>query len=224
MSLGSRLMQLRTLVVGPISCNCAIVACPDTGEAAVIDPGGNGDEILSAIKDMDVRVRYLLHTHGHFDHIMATGDVAAATGASILLHEKDRPIYEGLPRQAHIFGFVAAKPPAVSQWLQDGQVISLGTVTIQVLHTPGHTPGSVSFYFGPDAALVFAGDTLFAHSVGRTDLPGGCFDDLAASIRTKLYTLPAATRVIPGHGRETLIGHELQHNPYVTALPAHPSP
>ena len=217
-------MNLRTLVVGPVSCNCAIVACPETGEAAVIDPGGDGDVILAAIKDMGVTVKYLLHTHGHFDHIMATGELAAATGAPILLHQSDRPIYEGLPRQARIFGFEAVAPPAVSEWLRDGQVLGIGTLSVQVLHTPGHTPGSVSLYFGSQEALVFAGDTLFAHSVGRTDLPGGSLEDLQKSIRTKLYTLPVATRVIPGHGRETLIGHELQHNPYVTALPANASP
>lgn len=217
-------MLVRTLVVGPVSCNCAIVACSETHEAAVIDPGGDGNLILAAIEEMGVRVKYLLHTHGHFDHIMATGEVAAATGAPVLIHEKDRPIYEGLPRQAQIFGYSAGNPPAVSDWLKDGQVIAIGKLSAQVLHTPGHTPGSVSFYFGADRALVFAGDTLFAHSVGRTDLPGGSFEDLTSSIRSKLYTLPPATRVVPGHGRETLIGHELQHNPYITALPAHPSP
>ncbi|HEY5281413.1 MAG TPA: MBL fold metallo-hydrolase, partial [Polyangia bacterium] len=211
-------MKIRTLVVGPVACNCAIVACPETGQAAIIDPGGNTEDILAMVKDMGVTVTQLLHTHGHFDHILATGEVAAATGAAISIHRKDQNLYENLSGQGVMFGFRAARPPAPTQWLVGGETISVGQLAFQVLHTPGHTPGSVGFFLAGSAPVLFAGDTLFAESVGRTDLPGGSFVDIAASIRTKLYVLPEETRVIPGHGPETTIGYEREHNPFVSAV------
>jgi glyoxylase-like metal-dependent hydrolase (beta-lactamase superfamily II) len=210
-------MKLRTLTVGPVSCNCGIVACPATGEAAIIDPGGNTDRILADVKAMGVTVKLLLHTHAHFDHILATGEVAEATGAAVLLHRNDQDLYENLPAQGRMFGFWAKRPPAPTQWLAGGETITIGHLSARVVHTPGHTPGSVGYYFGPAEALLFSGDTLFAESVGRTDLPGGSYDQLAASIRTKLYVLPGETRVIPGHGSETTIDHEREHNPFVPA-------
>jgi hydroxyacylglutathione hydrolase len=208
-------IKIATLIVGPVSCNCGIVACSVTGEAAIIDPGGNADGILAEVKAMGVTVKWLLHTHAHFDHILATGEMAEATGAAILLHQNDRALYENLPGQGRLFGFLAKRPPAPTQWLAGGETIAIGELSVQVLHTPGHTPGSVGYYFGPTYALLFSGDTLFAESVGRTDLPGGSYDELAASIRTKLYALPEETRVIPGHGSQTTIGHEREHNPFV---------
>jgi Zn-dependent hydrolases, including glyoxylases len=209
-------MRICTLSVGPVACNCAIVACKETGQAAIIDPGGNAESILAIVKDMGVTVTHLLHTHAHFDHILATGEVAAATGASIFVHQDDRALYENLPGQGLMFGFRAARPPAPTQWLVGGETIAIGKLAVQVLHTPGHTPGSVGYYLAGQAPVLFAGDTLFAESVGRTDLPGGSFTDLAVSIRTKLYVIPGETRVIPGHGPETTIGHEREHNPFVS--------
>ena len=209
-------MNLRTLTVGPVACNCAIVACPETGEAAVIDPGGNGDRILAAVRELDVQVKLLLHTHGHFDHILATRQVAEATGAKVAIHGSDRLLYENLPQQGRIFGFLAEKPPTPNQVLVGGETINIGKLSATVIHTPGHTPGSVGFYFRTEGVL-FAGDTLFFESVGRTDLPGGSFPAIANSIRTKLYVLPSDTRVIPGHGSETAIGDERENNPFVSA-------
>jgi hydroxyacylglutathione hydrolase len=213
-------MRINTLVVGPVSCNCIIVACPDTGEAAVIDPGGNPEEILAEVAAMGVKVKWLLHTHAHFDHILATGEVAAATGAEILLHGKDRALYENLPAQGMVFGFRSGRPPEATRWLAGGETLPIGTLSAKVIHTPGHTPGSVGFYFDAPEALLLAGDTLFADSVGRTDFPGGSFEQISASIREKLYALPGETRVIPGHGPETTIGYEREHNPFVRAYPA----
>jgi hydroxyacylglutathione hydrolase len=212
-------MKLRTFAVGPVSCNCSVVACPDTGAGVVIDPGGHPERILAAIRELGVHVKYLLHTHAHFDHILATGDIAAATGAEILLHRNDQALYEGLPNQGRMFGFRAAAPPAPTRYFTDGEAITVGTLTVRVLHTPGHTPGSVGFYFGPAQPLLFSGDTLFADSIGRTDFPGGSFEDIEVSIRTRLYTLPGDTRVIPGHGPDTTIEHEREHNPFVKAQP-----
>jgi glyoxylase-like metal-dependent hydrolase (beta-lactamase superfamily II) len=216
-------MKLQLLTVGPVSCNCAIVACPETGEAAVIDPGGHPDRIMSAIRSSGVKVRHILHTHGHFDHVLATGEVAAATGAEIWLHKGDRGLYQNLTRQVRMFGLAADQPPAPTQWFADGATIAIGTLSAKVLHTPGHTPGSVGFYFASEA-LLFSGDTLFYESVGRTDFEGGSADDLARSIRGKLYCLPEQTRVIPGHGDETTIAHERANNPFVADAPEHEPP
>ncbi len=210
-------MRIQTLVVGPVACNCSIVACQETGEAVVIDPGGDAQRILAAVEQMGVRVKLILHTHAHFDHILGTAAVAAATGAGIVLHRDDQFLYDSLPGQGRLFRFEAARPPAATQLLAGGETIPVGKLSFQVLHTPGHTPGSVGFYLGPVARVLFSGDTLFAESIGRTDLPGGSFQDIQASIRGKLYVLPGETRVIPGHGLETSIGHEREHNPFVRA-------
>ena len=208
-------MNLQFLKVGPVACNCCLVACPTTAEAVVIDPGGNPERILAALKVMKVRVRYLLHTHAHFDHILATGPVARATGASILLHEADRELYENLSAQGIIYGFEAPNPPAPTRWLVDGEVISVGSLSFRVLHTPGHSPGSVSFFVAAPQPVLFAGDTLFLEAIGRTDSHAGSRVAITRSIREKLYPLPPETRVIPGHGDETTIGHERAHNPFV---------
>jgi hydroxyacylglutathione hydrolase len=212
-------IRIRTLVVGPVGCNCSIVACSTTGEAAVIDPGGDAEEILAEVAAMGVTVKWLLHTHAHYDHVLATGAVAAATSAAILVPAADRALYENLPAQGWIFGFSAVRPPEPTRWLAGGETLSIGNLSVQVIPTPGHTPGSVSYYFGPAMALIFSGDTLFADSVGRTDLPGGSFEQLQDSIRNKLYVLPKETRVIPGHGPETTIGHEREHNPFISTYP-----
>jgi len=212
-------LRFHSLVVGPVSCNCCIVACPTTGYAAVVDPGGTPELILAAVADMGVTVKWLLHTHAHFDHILATGEVAAATGAEIFLHAGDKALYEGLPEQGHVFGFRASRPPQPSHWLVDGETLAIGNLSATVIHTPGHTPGSVGFYFAHPDSLLLSGDTLFAESVGRTDFPGGSFTNLATSIRGKLYVLPGETRVVPGHGPETTIGHEREHNPFISAYP-----
>jgi hydroxyacylglutathione hydrolase len=208
-------MKLTTVVVGPISCNCSIVACAATGVAAVIDPGGHPERILTAMRNLGCTVKYLLHTHGHFDHILATGEIAAATGADILIHSSDKALYESLPSQGRMFGFRAAAPPSATRFFEDGEELAIGKLSAKVLHTPGHTPGSVGFYFGPEQALLLSGDTLFADSIGRTDFEGGSYRDIETSIRTKLYTLPGDTRVIPGHGPDTSIEHEREHNPFV---------
>jgi hydroxyacylglutathione hydrolase len=212
-------LTIRTLTVGPVACTCGVVACAETGQAAIIDPGGNTEAILATVKDMGVTVTQLLHTHGHFDHILATGEVAEATGASICIHCDDLSLYQDLPGQGAMFGFRAARPPAPTQLLVGGETIAVGKLALQVLHTPGHTPGSVGFFLAGPGPVLFAGDTLFAESVGRTDFPGGSFADLAQSIRSKLYVLPGDTRVIPGHGPETTIEQEREHNPFVCARP-----
>ncbi len=206
------------MTVGPVACKCSIVACSATGLGAIVDPGGHPEEILAEVAELGVTVKLVMHTHAHFDHILGTSKVVAATGAEVLLHVADRLLYENLPAQGRAFGFFAPPPPPVTRWLLGGETLALGQLAVQVLHTPGHTPGSVGFYFPSPGPLLLAGDTLFADSVGRTDLPGGSFADLERSIRERLYVLSGETRVVPGHGPATTIAHEREHNPFVRAV------
>ncbi len=207
------------LVVGPLRCNCHLLADERTREAVVIDPGDEAEEILAAIRRLRLRVVALLHTHAHFDHIGATRELREATGAPVLLHAADRELYEALPEQLEAFGRMfglpaaAAREPApVDRFVEDGDVVRFGREELRVLHTPGHTPGSVC---DPAPGRVFTGDTLFRRSVGRTDLPGGDFELEARSILRRLYTLDPGTVVHPGHGPETRIGEERAENPFV---------
>jgi glyoxylase-like metal-dependent hydrolase (beta-lactamase superfamily II) len=201
--------------VGPLQCNCSVLIDEKTREAIVIDPGDEPSAILEVLEREKARPRALLHTHAHFDHVGATGDVAAATGASIRLHPSDRALYERLPQQAAMFGLSMGAPAPVDQPLREGETISFGEHSLRVLHTPGHTPGSCSFLLEGDDPTLFAGDTLFRRSIGRTDLWGGDTGQIVESIRRKLFELPSGTPVICGHGPETTIGEEKRLNPFV---------
>jgi len=202
------------LPVGPLACNCAIVVDEETGNAAVVDPGDEAERILAALGRAGANAVELLHTHAHFDHIAGSAAVHRATGASIRLHPGDRFLYDMLREQGRIFGFRFEDPVAVTRPLEDGEEISIGSSAIRVIHTPGHSPGSVCFLAGGDEVL-FSGDTLFRESIGRTDLWGGSFPEIERSIRERLYALPEALRVVPGHGEETTIGWERRRNPFV---------
>ncbi len=192
--------------------NCYIVGCEDTRKAVVIDPGADADRILMELARLKLSVQYLLNTHGHFDHVGANKKMKAATGADILIHALDAPMLSRLSASAAAWGMVAEDSPAPDRFLEDGDTISFGNLTLEVMHTPGHTPGGVSFYTNDS---VFVGDTLFASSIGRTDFPGGNYDTLIASIRNKLFRLDDLTRVFSGHGPETSIGQEKRYNPFV---------
>jgi len=224
----------RTFPVGALGCNCTILACPDTREAVVIDPGDDADAILADLARDGLTAVKLLHTHAHFDHVMGTADVAAATGAEVILHREDRWLYDRTLMQIEAFGL---RPPAGHPWhppppptreLAGDEALSFGRREARALHTPGHTPGSTCFYVErvpdgaaaagdgpPDAPLLLAGDTLFAGSIGRTDLWGGSLDAIRRSIRERLFALPEETVVIPGHGPPTTIGAERASNPFV---------
>lgn len=208
-------VRVRTIAVGPLQCNCSIVMDEETREAVVIDPGDEAERILAAIAAENARVVALLHTHAHFDHAGGTGDVGAATGAKIRLHEGDRPLYDALPQQAALFGLTAKPPRPLDEPLSDGEMVRFGGASLRVLHTPGHTPGSCCFLLEQGAPRLFAGDTLFRRSIGRTDLWGGDTDQILASIREKLYELAGDTPVVCGHGPATTIGEERRLNPFV---------
>ena len=210
----------QTFPVGALGCNCTIISCPDTKEALVIDPGDEAPAILDALAADGLRAVKIVHTHAHFDHVMATGDVAARTGADVLLHKDDRWLYDNAIMQTQMFGLARPgdrPPPAPTHELAGDEAIAFGRREVRALHTPGHTPGSLCLYFEETGGtpLLFAGDTLFKGSVGRTDLWGGSLPAITHSIRDRLLTLPDATLVIPGHGPETTVAGEREDNPFV---------
>jgi len=205
-------MLIKTLAVGPIMANCFIVGCEQTHQAAVIDPGDEADRILRTLAEAKLTVTQILNTHGHFDHVGANKRMKTVTGAPILIHALDAPMLSMLSRSAAAWGMSAEDSPAPDRTIDEGDTIAVGTITFQVIHTPGHTPGGVSLL--ADGCL-FVGDTLFAGSVGRTDFPGGDFETLKSSIQKKLFALADDVQVFTGHGPETTIGGEKRHNPFV---------
>jgi glyoxylase-like metal-dependent hydrolase (beta-lactamase superfamily II) len=205
-------MIIKKLAVGPIMANCFIVGCKETHEAAVIDPGDEADRILLALAQAKLTVKQIINTHGHFDHVGANKRMKAATGAPILIHALDAPMLSMLSRSAAAWGMSAEDSPSPDRTIDEGDEIRVGLLRLQVIHTPGHTPGGVSLIAD---GYVFVGDTLFAGSVGRTDFPGGDFDTLKSSIQKKLFALGDEVRVFTGHGPETTIGEEKRYNPFV---------
>ena len=205
-------MIIKDLVVGPLMANCFIFGCNKTREAVVIDPGGDADRILLSLADSELKVKYIINTHGHFDHVCGNGKMKDATGADILIHPLDAPMLGMLSSNAAVFGISVENSPPCDQTIEEGETISFGEISLKVIHTPGHTPGGISLYTD---GIVFVGDTLFAGSIGRTDFPGGDFDTLISSIKTKLFNLEDDMRVFSGHGPETSIGREKRFNPFV---------
>ena len=198
-------MLVESFPVGPLQCNCSIVSCPETSEAIVIDPGGDVQKILDYLEKHKLKVKFLLHTHAHFDHIMGSRALSEATGAPIYLHKEDQFLYDNLDKQCAMFGFAADKPLPLQHFLDDEEEVKVGNLKASVIHTPGHTPGSLCFSVAGKDSILFAGDTLFQGSIGRTDLWGGSFDKIIKSIKTRLLPLDDSTRVIAGHGPETNI-------------------
>ncbi len=211
------------LAVGPFQCNCHILADPATKEAVIVDPGDDAGEILARVRDLGVTVKALVHTHCHLDHIVATRRLREETGARILIHEADQWLYENLKMQIgatlKLFGVrlgEADDPLPVDEFLRDGHRVTFGAHALQAIHTPGHTPGSCCFLLEhPAGRACFSGDTLFAGSIGRTDLWGGDAEQELASIRARLFTLDGETVVYPGHGPETMIREEKKYNPFL---------
>lgn len=200
-------------VVGPLQCNCYVVGDPDARRAIVVDPGGDADDIVDAVASHGLTVTAIVATHAHFDHVVAAERVRALTGAPFRLHPDDRPVLDWLQESGRLFlGVELPPPPEVDAALEEGDVVRAGDVGLEVLHTPGHSPGSVCLV---GDGVVFSGDTLFASSVGRTDLPGGDGDALLAAIRDKLFALDDDLKVLPGHGFATTLGVERRDNPFV---------
>jgi len=207
-------MIRETFTVGPLACNCTIVGDEETREAIVIDPGDEVALIYRRITELGLTVKQILITHGHIDHVGGALKLKRLTGAPILLNENDLELLAMMREQA---AWVGVPTPAVAppdESLKDGMIVGLARYPAGVIHTPGHTQGSVCLHFAAQN-LLFAGDTLFAGSIGRTDLPGGDGRQILDSIHSKLLALPDATRVIAGHGPETSIGQEREENPFL---------
>ena len=204
----------KTFSVPPLGCNCSIIGDPVTKRAVVIDPGGAYERILHEVQQLGLTISHILHTHAHFDHFLASGAMKQATGAVLCLHHDDLDLWKNLDMQCRLFGVPTASVPMPDYWLKDEEKLFIGEVAVVALHTPGHTPGSMSFH-APCDKLVVAGDTLFRGSIGRTDLWGGDFDAIESSIRERLYTLDDTTVVVTGHGPETEIGWEKDSNQFI---------
>ncbi len=202
------------LPVGMLACNCSVIGDEVTREAIVIDPGDDISGIVAILKRHGLTVKTIVITHGHIDHIGGAEKLRSLTSAPVYMHEDDAVLAANLEMQASWLGMETPKNPGIDVPAKEGDLLRVGNVEAQVLHTPGHTPGSVSLYLAAEKRLI-AGDTLFRGSVGRTDLPGGDSRSIAESIRGKLYRLPEDTLVIPGHGGETTIGREKVSNPFV---------
>jgi hydroxyacylglutathione hydrolase len=214
-----KLLTIETMIheilpVGPLQCNCSIIGDDSTREAMVIDPGDDIDDILAILRKHKLQVKQIVITHAHIDHVGGAMKLRAATGAPILLNQNDYALLKMLDMQAAWIGVVSPGQVTIDQPISSGDRVSAGSLQANVMHTPGHTEGSVCLYFPAEKKLI-AGDTLFAGSIGRTDLPGGSFDKIIRSLHDSVLALPDDTIVVPGHGPLTTIGEERESNPFL---------
>ncbi len=208
-------LMVRGIVVGVFQENCWVIGNRRTGEAICIDPGDQPEEILALARDMGVNIKYIANSHAHIDHVMGVAGVYAATGAKFLLHQGDLELLRnGWKGTAARFGLdVSQGPPDPDMFVKDGDIVEVAGLRLRTIATPGHTPGSVSYY--AEEGMLFSGDTLFRGSIGRTDLPGGNLEEEMRSICERLLVLPEETIVLPGHMEETTVAFEKAHNPWV---------
>ena len=211
------MVQIRQFTLGPVQTNCYLVGCEKTFEAAVIDPAWDGKSITSMADNDGWVITHILLTHTHFDHIGGLDEVKEATSAPIYVHPDAVPMMKNTTMSAAFFGLRVPAPPPPDEMLQNNQILNIGELKIHVLHTAGHAPGHVCFYL-PDYRVVFDGDLLFQEGVGRTDLPGGNYQEMMESIRDEILTLPDETHLFPGHGPSTTVGDEKQRNPFIAEL------
>lgn len=205
-------MIVKCIPVGALGANCYLIGCEETKEAAVIDPGGDVQVIVAELKKMGLKAKYIINTHGHIDHIAGDDELREATGAKLMIHELDAPmLVESKGNLSGMVGRSVEFKPA-DTLLTEGDVIEVGKVKLEVFHTPGHTRGGICLL---TQGTVFTGDTLFNESIGRTDFPGGSYDAIINSIKTKLMPLPDETAVYPGHMGASTIGYERKHNPFL---------
>ncbi len=209
-------MLIETFPVGPLQCNCSILVDDETRSAIVIDPGGDFEKIRARLEKNRAKVAAIVHSHTHIDHVGATAPLQRWSSAQARIHEADRFLYELLPVQAELLGVPLPERCDLAGDLDDDAVVRAGDIELSVMHTPGHTPGSISFLVhSPNGPVAFTGDTLFRRGIGRTDLWGGDGDLIMRSLRTRLMNLHEETQVVPGHGPRTTIGEERRANPFL---------
>jgi glyoxylase-like metal-dependent hydrolase (beta-lactamase superfamily II) len=206
------------LPVGMLACNCSVLGDEKSLEAVVIDPGDDIDRVQEILSRHKLRVRYIIATHAHIDHVGGIEKLKRLTGAAVLMHASDLPLYQNLELQAAWLGVQPPQAVEVDQFLKDGDVLKWGRRSLEVLHTPGHSPGSLCLHLPGEERRIFSGDTLFQSSIGRTDLWGGSFDQILGSIKNALLPFPDATPVFPGHGPATTIGEERETNPFLQGI------
>ncbi|MCX7920269.1 MAG: MBL fold metallo-hydrolase [bacterium] len=209
------ILFFRSVPVGILQANCYIIGCKKSNRAAIVDPGGTPDLILNIVKKYHLRVEYIFNTHGHFDHISANRPVKQVTDAKLLIHRADADWLVNPLQPEELFGSVEIDSVPADEYLHDGDCYYIGQIELKVIHTPGHSKGSVCFLLSD---RILTGDTLFCGSVGRTDLPGGSEPELYDSIRTKLLSLPDDLLVFPGHGPATTIQVEKESNPFLIRI------
>lgn len=202
------------LPVGPLQCNCSVIGDENTREAMVIDPGDDIEDVLALIEKHNLKVKQIVVTHAHIDHVGGAMKLRAATGAPILLNQNDSALLKMLDVQAAWIGMKNPGQVEIDRSIGQSDTLRAGSLTAEVIHTPGHTEGSICLYFSAESKLI-AGDTLFAGSIGRTDLPGGSMDKIIQSLHEKVMALPDDTLVVPGHGPLTTIGEERESNPFL---------
>ncbi len=204
-------MKYELVIVGALETNCYLVYCEKSQSCAIIDPGAEPEKIFAAVAELELKPTILLNTHGHIDHIGANLDMKNKYGVPLSIHSSDSPMLQATEGMEIRFLLGAKNSPPPDHFLADGESMDIGEIRLQVLHTPGHSPGSVSFV---GDGILFSGDTLFRDGVGRTDLPGGSWKDLENSIKEKILTLPPETVILPGHGPGTTVEQEIRSNPF----------
>lgn len=208
-------MYLKTFPTGPLQCNCSIIACKETKDAMVIDPGGDSEVIQQFLEKEGFTLKYIMHTHAHFDHVLGAKELRVKSKACICLNKGDEWLYNNLELQCSLFGFKPNKADPIDKFLMDEEEIIIGNLKVKTIHTPGHTPGSMCFSMVGQDNLLFSGDTLFNRGIGRTDLWGGSHEQILKSISNRLWVLEDETKVIPGHGPNTNIWSEKRDNPFL---------
>jgi len=209
-------MRIKQMIVGSMAVCCYLVRCQETGKGMIIDPGGNDDDVLAAIKKEDMDVEYIVNTHAHPDHVCGNARLQKETGARIVMHEDDAAFFVRPDIASYFASLGLPESPAPDKLVKDGDVLTVGKMSFDIIHTPGHTPGGICLYAEPH---LFTGDTLFVGAIGRTDFPGGDYAQFMRSIKERLLLLPADTVVWPGHGyggSRSTIGEEKRSNPFLT--------
>ncbi len=208
-------MIVETFPVGLLQCNCTILGDEETREAIVVDPGDDADAIMSRLEKHDLELKRIVCTHAHIDHVGAIYDLQAKSDSPASIHEKDLFLFDNLKTQAEWIGMPTPKRGEIDRFVDDGDSVECPNVILGVIHTPGHTPGSLTLHLGTESPILFTGDTLFLNSIGRTDLWGGSLPDLLGSIKGRLLEFDDETLVVPGHGPNTTIGRERAQNPFL---------